>query len=457
MRVELNITSPTAIDVDGNLSASITYNDPRSTPHHQTQRANVSMRCSEILSFCAHAPSKAFDLFFLAACAYGIDRLIERRPYSTDGWSRELKMTVPVIDLSVWSGKEQETGNILSFLTGDYWEVEFTQSSLVLPSAASTPLPSPNIDHVNLFSGGLDSLIGAVDFLSNEPTKRLLLISHYDVNMNGPKGDQIKLYDELTKKYSQPIAWSKSVGIYLENATNGQRENTLRSRSLLFIALAVLAANSYGNGLPIWVPENGSVSLNYPLSPSRRTACSTRTTHPRLLKDIRQLLTNLGLASDITNPYELMTKGEMVEQCADRPFLMDVVNHSNSCGKRGHRRGWFRSASHCGVCMPCVYRRAALVGYTDPTTYGINLEELEWNATRTRLVKKRGQDLDACLEFLGMDLNNKQIQTELILNGVNDLDSLPEYSQVVERTREELKDLIRQNPDQDIRKKAGIL
>ncbi len=153
MKVELNISSPLAIDGDGNLRARITFIDPRSIQQNQTQSAHVSMRCSEILAFCAHTPSKAFDFFFLAACAYGIDRLIERRPYSVDGWSRELKMTVPVIDLNTWRGKEQETGNILSFLTGDYWEVQFTQSPLVLPPAASTPLLYNNIEHVNLFSG----------------------------------------------------------------------------------------------------------------------------------------------------------------------------------------------------------------------------------------------------------------------------------------------------------------
>jgi hypothetical protein len=110
MIVELNITTGTTIDDDGILRAHITFNDPRSLPPGQQQSAEVVIQCSGIMAYCAHAPSRAFDLFLLAACAYGIDRLIERRPYSVDGWSRELKVTVPVIDIAAWQGKEQEVG-----------------------------------------------------------------------------------------------------------------------------------------------------------------------------------------------------------------------------------------------------------------------------------------------------------------------------------------------------------
>ncbi|MBB6609686.1 hypothetical protein H7F15_01425 [Pontibacter sp. Tf4] len=456
MKLDLRISSGSAIGADNILRAHIVFNDPRTTPPNQSQSADIIINCDGILDLCAHAPASAFDFFFIAACAYGIDRFIERRPYSVDGWSRELKMTVPVLDITNWQGKEQEVAGILSFLTGDYWDVQFTTSSLVLPSQATVLLSHKTIDHVNLFSGGLDSLIGAIDFLEQEPTKNLLLISHYDPNMAGPKGDQIKLYTELSSRFKQPIAWSESVGVYLENASLGTRENTLRSRSLLFISLAVLAANAYGHSIPVWVPENGSVSLNYPLSPSRRSACSTRTTHPRLLEDVRQLLGGLQLANNVTNPYETLTKGEMVVNCADLPFLLSIINFSNSCGKRGHKNGWKRSATHCGVCMPCVYRRAALANYADNTTYGIYIEELKRDSSNSRLIGKRGQDLDACLEFLKNNLSFDDIQTELIVNGLNDFSMVPQFANVVQKTRKELKDWIRQNPDSVIRHKAGM-
>jgi len=455
MNLNLTVTSPATLDRDNVLRAIIVFNDPRS--NQQTQRAEVVIDCAEIIDFCVHAPSVAFDFFFLASCAYGIDRLIERRPYSVDGWSRELNITIPVIDRAAWQGREEQVSGILSFLTSDYWSVTFTNNPLALPSKTNIPLTHPELDHINLFSGGLDSLIGAIDFLARKPDEKLLLVSHYDPNMHGPKSDQDKLYNLLSQHFNRPIAWSNSVGVFLENASPPTRENTLRSRSLLFISLAVLAASANNRAVPIWVPENGSVSLNYPLSASRRTACSTRTTHPRLLRDIRALLRILGLPFDVSNPYELKTKGMMIADCEDQPFLLNVVDQSNSCGKRGHRNGWIRmNASHCGVCMPCVYRRAALNGFTDNTTYGTNLEELYRDSTTGRFSTKRGQDIDACLEFLNAPLTFQQIQSELIINGINDLAQLPDFANVVDATRQELKDWVSLSSVRMIRAKAGL-
>jgi hypothetical protein len=37
-------------------------------------------------------------------------------------------------------------------------------------------------ENVSLFSGGLDSLIGIVDYFKANPSKKLLLVSHYDSN-----------------------------------------------------------------------------------------------------------------------------------------------------------------------------------------------------------------------------------------------------------------------------------
>ena len=455
MNLTLTVTSPAALDAHNILRASVAFNDPRA--NQQQQRAEIVINCTEILSFCAHASKAAFDFFFLASCAYGIDRLVPRRPYSVDGWSRELNVTLPITDRAAWQGREHQLANILSFLTGDYWTIRFTDSPLTLPTNTKIPLTYSGVDQINLFSGGLDSLIGAIDFLATKPQKELLLISHYDPHMHGPKSDQEKLYSLLSKHFTQPIAWSHSVGVFLDNATMPVRENTLRSRSLLFISLAVLAASANGRDVPVCVPENGSVSLNFPLSPSRRTACSTRTTHPRLLQDIRQLLRQVGLPADVSNPYELQTKGEMVTNCEDQGFLLSIVDQSNSCGKHSHRNGWINTgASHCGVCMPCVYRRAALVGFTDNTTYGTALEQLTWDNALGRFPTKRGRDMDACLEFLGTPMKLHEIQSELIINGINELDKLPAYAGVVQATRQELQKWVSMSSVERIKAKAGL-
>lgn len=61
---------------------------------------------------------------------------------------------------------------------------------------------------------------------------------------------------------------------------------------------------------------------------------STRTTHPLFLKMFKDIISVIGLMVDVDNPYEKMTKGEMVRACADKDYLLSVAPVSNSCGKR---------------------------------------------------------------------------------------------------------------------------
>lgn len=51
---------------------------------------------------------------------------------------------------------------------------------------------------------------------------------------------------------------------------------------------------------------------------------------------------------------------------------LPIVTESNSCGKRNMHQHMYdnRQATHCGHCMPCMYRKASLIGEIDNTTYG---------------------------------------------------------------------------------------
>ena len=187
------------------------------------------------------------------------------------------------------------------------------------------------------------------------------------------------------------------------------------------------------------VPENGSVSLNYPLSVSRRAACSTRTTHPLFLQSIRELLSVLSLPIIIENPYEFRTKGEMVENCLNKSYLLDIVDKCNSCGKRGGHQFMPDNphASHCGRCMPCMYRKASMVNCNDSTTYGIKM------STLFQQPKKISNDFYAMLNYLKKDISKEDISKELNIMGLKrDNPNFDDYVSLVERTRYELKTLI---------------
>lgn len=142
----------------------------------------------------------------------------------------------------------------------------------------------------------------------------------------------------------------------------------------------------------------------------------------------------------------------MVVKCKDQKLLKEVISISNSCGKRGHRSHWDEPrATHCGTCMPCVYRQASLLSFKDMTSYGTKLNSLYPFQT------KKGQDIGACLKYLKTSVTKKEIKNELIINGIKDLDNIDSYVNVVIKTRDELKKWIKKTGNKNVKEMAGIL
>lgn len=414
-----------------------------------TSTLNIDFKT--ILPFINLVNYEVLDFFTISASVYGIDRFVERKRNSVDGWTRELKVKFPVHNPTKWNTCKVEINKLLSFLTGDYWNVEFRKETFNLPKASLDKEYSVPFAQVSLLSGGLDSLIGALDFLKEAPKQMVLFVSHYDPQMHGPKGDQKDLISKIQNMYSKQFAYIPSLRVSLDH-TNVVRESTFRSRSLLFLGIALIAAQAT-NTQTIIVPENGTVSLNFPLSPSRRSSCSTRTTHPFVLNGVLSIWKNLSITTDIKNPYEFLTKGEMVNSCKDQTNLSKLIASTNSCGKRGHRAHWtIPGASHCGVCMPCIYRQAALLKLKDETDYG----DLINNLFPSKEQSKKAQDSAAMLDFLKRPITKEEIRQELIVNGVKNLSKLNEYVDVVWRTRQELKQWVKKVANSTVRLKAGV-
>jgi hypothetical protein len=143
----------------------------------------------------------------------------------------------------------------------------------------------------------------------------------------------------------------------------------MRTRSFNFIAMGVvMAAALLRPGVArttLFVPENGLIALNPPLTRRRIGALSTRTTHPYYLHLIAEVLDDVGLPIDLINPYAHKTKGEMMAECHDQARLATIASGTVSCGK------WKRTGEQCGRCVPCLIRRAAFrhSGIADETPY----------------------------------------------------------------------------------------
>lgn len=317
------------------------------------------------------------DLLILAAHIQAADINISRKTESQDCWTREIRILVPVTDLVKWNSAKQIIKRALDFLTGDIWTINFRQRpntiSRNIPTASPllTGIPYNNL---SLFSGGLDSLIGAIDILENGGNP--LFISHVS---DGPTNKaQENSYNKLKENYKNRNIerlrlWMNFPDVQVENS---EHEKTTRARSFLFFAIGLFAGSGFQNQFILKVPENGLIALNVPLDRLRLGAHSTRTTHPFYIARLNEILGVLGINGKIENPYWDKTKGEMVSMCRNQTLLKTLVPSTLSCSSPTKDRWRGIGEQHCGYCLPCLIRRAALESGlgsdVDTTSYTLN-------------------------------------------------------------------------------------
>lgn len=323
------------------------------------------------------------DLLVLAAHVYAADTRLSRISESQDAWTREIRLVVPVSDPARWTAVTPIVVRALRFLTGDLWMVGFRarpSEFLTIVKVPDQPVSLAPFDLVSLFSGGLDSLIGAIDTLATGRTP--LLVSH--AGEGSVSKAQDLCFADLKAAYSQSAFDRLRVWMRFEHSLFGDAgaEQTTRARSFLFFALGLAAGTALNRDFVLQVPENGLIALNVPLDMLRLGALSTRTTHPFYMARWNELLAGLGISAQVENPYWNKTKGEMVSGCADPALLARLAPESLSCSSPTKARWQKMPQGHCGHCMPCLIRRAAL-GSSDQTIYNLaNLRARVLNTNR---------------------------------------------------------------------------
>jgi 7-cyano-7-deazaguanine synthase in queuosine biosynthesis len=293
------------------------------------------------------------DLINLALSVYTGDLRIERS-FSRDHWQRNITLHLPVVDLARWQESTQIIQDMLSFLTGDHWTVLFRARNAD-PVISPGDLPVP--DAMVLFSGGLDSFAGAIDVLE-EREGLIGLVGQYGSGSTSQSQEQT--HQVLNNEYPDR---SRRYGFWAQPSRPGERssENTMRSRSILFLALGTVMAAARGHRRTLFVPENGFISLNVPLSYSRMGSLSTRTTHPHFISLYRQLLTALAIDVEVRLPYRFRTKGEMLNASRNRDVLLQGLPATVSCSRPDAGRYQKRPpGTHCGYCVPCIIRLSAM-------------------------------------------------------------------------------------------------
>lgn len=332
----------------------------------------MSAALSDLLAPREAASPLALDLLRLGIAIYGADKVALRSDMD-DRWTRSLELRVPVSDVKRWRASAAAFEGALRFLTNDQWSLGFRYGKGP-DGPAEQLLPA---DAVCLFSGGLDSLAGAIDLL--EDGNRVVLVGHYDSNPLRPR--QVQLFERLRNHYGPERVAHRPFYARAAGATEQQvrplpavRESTTRSRSFLFISAASAVASAHGLDR-IYMPENGYIGLNVPLEMSRLGACSTRTTHPHFMQRLADAFDQAGVAITIENPFRLKTKAEVLRDCRNQDLLASLVPETVSCAHPELGRWTHEGYRNCGYCYPCVMRRVSLfaLGADDASSYRIDV------------------------------------------------------------------------------------
>ncbi len=305
------------------------------------------------------------DFLEIACTVFAADGAVSRggpaRAHFGARWRRRFQFEIPVVRLDVWDTDEMRAAlaDAVGFLTDD--DVTFTfkrktrpanRQPYLIDDDTAEPFPA---DEVILFSGGLDSLAGAVERLKTGGD-RVVLVTHRSAQKAIPR--QASLGRHLTKLYSGRVNHAQIRATRLRSKSG---ESTQRSRSFLFTALAYTFARIFA-ARSISFYENGVISHNLPISPQVVGTMATRTTHPAALRKLERILGILADAAghprtELGNPYAWLTKTEVVTRLNEHGGA-HLIREAVSCTVV---RKQSRNLTHCGACSQCIDRRFAVV------------------------------------------------------------------------------------------------
>jgi len=411
---------------DTTLTSEIVQENSTVTVHVPFLNSTGSLRyglqrtVDELIKQDIYPSETGFDAIFFGILVYMADMKISRRNQAQDSWSREIILTIPVFD-ERWFNYRETFERMLKFLTGDFWTIEFAHREERLALDDKCDQRTDTYKVASLFSGGMDSLIASINYMEKEqPT---LLISH--AGEGRVRHWQTDLLSLLDKKYgsiphNNVYYWTNLDGIEFPEAGSDMNQ---RSRSFLFISIALFAMSGTSNCKKLYMPENGLIALNVPLEYLRLGSHSTRTTHPFYLKLWNTIVSDI-FDFCIINPYWNKTKGEMASECLNHEVLKTAMGKSYSCSSVNSVSIQSGKSNHCGHCLPCIIRRAAMhkaFGDFDPSDY--------MDIKVTELVNNRGAKGEQIRSFQYAieRLKNNQTAKKALIHKPGPLDLDDEY------------------------------
>lgn len=331
---------------------------------HGPPDEQVSLRIADLNhTLCRNLPPVYHDLVEIAAYVYSADQAVRRSGQDTDTfgerWRQSLEFHIPVRQPAFWNRPEvlSSLTEVLNFLGDHFFRFKFVQAINPVEFQQYLELDTPSVagpryNQVAMFSGGLDSLAGAIDEITQE-RHHVAFVTHIPTAKN--IGIIRNLRSELNDlaKPAVPL----HVGIKVNKAKSLGKEYTQRTRSFLFASLGAAVARMLDlSSLRFY--ENGIISLNLPVCAQVVGGRATRTTHPRVLAGFSKLFSLVSETNfTVTNPYLWLTKAEVIKRIIDSGHGR-LIATSVSCAHTWERTN---EHTHCGTCSQCLDRRLAML------------------------------------------------------------------------------------------------
>ncbi len=327
-----------------------------------SEPAKVRLALPDFVRRLTYLPSRCLDLLEIAAYVFAADRLTargSREAVEYQSWARSVHFIIKVRDYEFWCQSEVRNALMaaLRFATGDL-DYNFTfQPGHVTPptslfdSERFSVEPDSDLS-IMLFSGGIDSLAGAIQRLE-QSSQHVCLVSH--LSQVGTIKTQRGLAAALQRDYLGRVR-PYQFKTHLQGIR--AREETQRSRPFLYGSIAFALAVAFGRDR-FYIYENGITSLNFARRADLINARASRTTHPQTVQRLAHLFSIIAdRPFAIELPFLWYTKSDVVEYLK-KSGHGNLLPSSVSCN---HTYNSGPGTTHCGECFQCLDRRIGIYG-----------------------------------------------------------------------------------------------
>jgi hypothetical protein len=286
----------------------------------------------------------AYDALLVAAAVEFGDRT-QRRPDLT--WQREIDLSIPAHDPDRWNDTRvaESLHDVLDFLTGDRWHIEFCRRREPLSPPLQGQLSlHEGVDAVIPFSNGLDSHAVA-GLMARDMGDRLVRVRLGSKLRDG----------QILSRQRQPFT---AVPYHVRSGEQEFVESTARSRGFKFALISGLAAY-LATAKQVIVPESGQGALG-PTLVMVGQAYEDYRSHPlftdRMEKFLKALL---GYGVQFRFPQLWYTKAEtlrkFVDECEGASW-----SETWSCWQQNRHVSVDHKKRQCGICAACMLRRLSV-------------------------------------------------------------------------------------------------